>query len=249
MNLTLGRFIISSITLGVIALINPPAPILKKDWPRFILASFSGVTLYNIALNFGQKTVSVGSASFLINTVPILTTLLSFFILKEQLRPRTIVGILVSTIGVGFITLSESMNFELNLGILLILLAAFGQAVFYIIQNPLLTRYSPLTVISYAVWIGTLFLLPFSGDLKGINQASTEALLSLLFLGVIIGAVGHIVWSFVLSKMPASTATSYLYFVPVVSLALSYFLVGETPSLLLIAGGLIAILGVYIVNK
>ncbi|MEO1053410.1 MAG: DMT family transporter [Bacteroidota bacterium] len=249
MNLTLGRFIISSVTLGILAIIYRPARIQKKDRMRFILASLSGVVIYNIALNYGQQSVSVGSASFLINTVPMLTTLLSFLILKEPIRIQTAVGIFVSTVGIALITLSESVDFKLNTGILLVLGAALSQAVFFIVQKPLLTRYSPFTVISYSVWLGTLFLLPFSGDIMQIQSASAPTIVSLFYLGIIAGAVGYLVWAFVLSKMTASKAASFLYFVPVVSIILSFFLVGETPSALLIIGGAIAILGVYIINR
>ncbi|MEQ9165281.1 MAG: DMT family transporter [Fulvivirga sp.] len=248
-NLTLVRFIISSIGLGLIALIQRPKRILKKDQFRFVLAAVFGVALYNIALNYGQQTISAGSASFLINTVPIFTTILSFLILKEKLILRTVIGIAISMVGVGLITLSESQEFNLNQGIILLLIASFSQALFFIIQKPLLTRYSPLTVISYSVWLGTLFLLPFSKDLFEVTNASRESKLALLYLGIVVGALGHVIWAYVLSQLSASKATSFLYFVPVVSVVLSFLLVKEIPSLLLITGGLVAITGVYIVNK
>lgn len=246
---TLARFVISCVTLALLAVYKRPQKILRKDWVKMVMASLSGVTLYNLALNYGQRTISAGSASFLINTVPIITTLLAFIFLKEKLKRRTLIGISVSMVGISMITLSESNTLELNAGILLVLFSAFCQGVFYILQKPLLNRYSPLTIISWSVWLGTLFLLPFVGKLDTLALASKASLLSILFLGIIPGAIGHVIWSFVLSQMAASRATSFLYFVPVVSLILSFFLISEIPSMLLIAGGLITITGIYIVNK
>jgi len=246
--LTLGRFIISSVSLGLLAFVKKPQRIRRKDWWLLVVASLAGVTVYNLALNFGQQTVSAGSASFLINTVPVITTLLAYFFLKEKLKLRTLAGIVVSLVGVSIISLSESKGFRLNFGIMLVLLAAISQAVFFIVQKPLLKRYRPLTIISYSVWLGTLFLLPFSSGLPALGNASQNSWLALLFLGIIPGAIGHVIWSFALSKMATSRATSFLYFVPVVSLLLSFFIMQEVPSLLLILGGIVAILGVYVVN-
>ncbi|MEM7298830.1 MAG: DMT family transporter, partial [Bacteroidota bacterium] len=108
---------------------------------------------------------------------------------------------------------------------------------------------SPLTIISWSVWLGTLFLLPFLGKLDTLPTASSISIISILFLGIIPGAIGHVIWSFVLSQMPASKATSFLYFVPVVSLILSFYLISEIPNALLIIGGVITIAGIYIVNR
>ncbi|MEM7297697.1 MAG: DMT family transporter, partial [Bacteroidota bacterium] len=62
LEVTLARFVISCITLALLALYQKPQKIRKEDWVKMVVASLSGVTFYNLALNYGQKTISAGSA-------------------------------------------------------------------------------------------------------------------------------------------------------------------------------------------
>ena len=45
--------------------------------------------------------------------------------------------------------------------------AAMFQALYFVLQKPLLTKYGPFAVVCYAVWAGTLAMLPFARNLTG----------------------------------------------------------------------------------
>jgi drug/metabolite transporter (DMT)-like permease len=51
----------------------PPLP----DSLRFLLSGLTGIALYNFGQNYGQQTVAAGAASFIVNTAPIITMILS----------------------------------------------------------------------------------------------------------------------------------------------------------------------------
>jgi drug/metabolite transporter (DMT)-like permease len=44
----------------------------------------------------------------------------------------------------------------------LILIAAVAQAIYFVLQKPHLTRYRPVDATAYAIWLGTLCLLPLA---------------------------------------------------------------------------------------
>ncbi|HAH95319.1 MAG TPA: hypothetical protein DCL69_00265 [Firmicutes bacterium] len=99
------------------------------------------------------------------------------------------------------------------------------------------------------MWCGTLLLMPFGGGVtEGIRNASLSTMLSIIYMGVFPGAIGYILWSMVLSRMPASKAGVFLYMIPVIALVISWLWIGEIPSLISALGGVLIVAGVITVN-
>ena len=80
------RFLVASAVLaGYAAIVRMRLPE-RRDLPAVLLAGFLAFTLYHVALNYGEVTVSAGAASILINTAPIFTALLAATVLRERLK-------------------------------------------------------------------------------------------------------------------------------------------------------------------
>ncbi len=62
---------------------KPHFPRLSELW-RFATGGIVHVALYTVLLNLGERTVSAGPASFIINVNPIITALLAIAILQER---------------------------------------------------------------------------------------------------------------------------------------------------------------------
>jgi drug/metabolite transporter (DMT)-like permease len=240
--LSVWRFIIASLTLLLISFFKKIDRIILKDLPRFFFIGFTGITIYNLALNYGELNVTVSAASFIINTVPMLTLLLSIIFLKEKISSKAYLGTIISLFGVGLICFAE--------GGALILLAAFSQSVFFLLQKPLLKKYSPLSLICYSVWIGTFCLLPFLllENTENLKTASIYNHLSVLYLGVFPGSIGYLTWTYVLSKMNVQSATVFLYIIPIITIIIGAIWIKEIPTTSTIIGGIITICGVLIFN-
>jgi len=74
-------------------------------------------------------------------------------------------------------------------------------------------------------------------------------LIALLVLGVLSSALGYAAWSVALQHAPIAQTTVALYLVPVVALLLAWAWLGERPSPLAVAGGLVAVIGVVVVRR
>ena len=72
-NLVLLRFLTASIALSVYAIISRMTLPEKKDLPAIFFLGFIGITVYHLALTFGELKVTAGSASLLIASGPIFT--------------------------------------------------------------------------------------------------------------------------------------------------------------------------------
>lgn len=258
-HVALLRFLTASVVLGIMALVTRMRLPAVRDIPRILLLGLTGFAVYHLALNQGEVRVPSGPAAVIIQTAPIWTALAAIIFLKERLRAWGWVGIGVSFSGVVLIGLGKGSGIGLNAGAALILLAAVSTSAFFILQKSMLTAsgsprapsriYRPAEITTFAIWAGTLMLLPFSGGLAAeIRAASLPDTLAVIYLGVGPAALAYITWAVVLSRLPASRAPSLMFFVPVVAFLVGWAWLGEAPTLLDLAGGALAMGGVAIVN-
>jgi drug/metabolite transporter (DMT)-like permease len=222
----------------------------RTDLPLIILGSLIGITVYHISLAYGEQTVTAASASFIIGAVPIFTAILATLTLREKLSIRQWTGIGISFFGIALISLGEAGHLKLETGALTILLAAVCTSVYFIIQKRLLKHYTPLEVTCYAFWAGTVGMLVFLPNLIAeLPKASLGPTLAIVYLGIFPAAIAYVVWNFVFSRTTASIATSFMYLNPIVATIIAWLWLGEVPSVLAGAGGLLALAGVIVTSR
>jgi drug/metabolite transporter (DMT)-like permease len=219
-----------------------PGPI---DLRRLALVGLFGVTTYHLALNAGAQTVSAGAASVIVNTAPLFTALLGHFTLGERLRSLGWAGCIVGFAGAGVVSLADRGGQHLGPGAALIFLAAISHACFFVLQKPLLARYSAADVTCYAIWFGTVALLPFApAALQALDAAPPSATAAVVYLGLLPGALGNVTWAYVLAQLPVSRAAPLLYLVAPLAATIGWLALGEIFTPLAAVGAAIAMGGV-----
>jgi drug/metabolite transporter (DMT)-like permease len=247
--LALLRFGTASTVLALYAFTKRMRLPERSELPLIGLTGFLGISVYHVALNFGEMTVQAGAASLLISAAPVFTALLSVAVLKERLTGIGWLGILLAFAGVGLIALSGGRGLRFTPGALLILLAATVAAVYSILSKQLLRRHAALEFTCYSIWAGTLPLLVFlPGLLRRLPVAAPPATFAVIYLGIFPAAIAYVLWNHALARMPASLLSSFLYLSPVLASLIAWVWLGEVPTLLTLVGGAIAILGVILVQ-
>jgi drug/metabolite transporter (DMT)-like permease len=249
-HIALFRFLIASVLLAVFTLITRIKLPKLKDIPVIFLLGFLGIAAFHTAQNYGQVTVTAGSAAMIVSSVPIFTAMLATIFLGEKLKLWGWLGIFISFLGVFLIALGEREGVKFDPGVFILLLAAIAAATYFVLQKPYLIRYSALQLVTYMIWAGTLFLLVFTpGLIEEVTSAPIEATVATIYLGIFPSAVAYVTWSYALSRAPASIVVSFLYLQPVFAVIIAFIWLNEIPVLISIIGGVVTILGVFVVNK
>lgn len=239
------RYLIaSSVMLPIWLYRGRPLPA-RGDWPAVASLGLFGFCLYNLGINYGEKTVNAGTGSMLISCIPVLVILLGVLTGREKVGLLAWLGIGLSMSGVVVTAAGTEAGLTLNLGSLLILGAALCAAIQTLISKSLTQRYAAVDVTTWAIWLGTLGLLPFAQDLPGTAARLTGmGWVHLLFLGMVPAALCYTIWSWVLVTLPITTVMSAVYAIPVFSVFFGWLILGEQPSLLTLIGGAVTLAGV-----
>ena len=243
------RFLGASLLFGVLAFFRPVKRPETRDWPRMILTGAMGFAMYALLLNTGETRASAGMASFVISTVPVFTALFAAMILGERIPAFGWMGLGVSISGAALLAFGATGRCMFQPAVLILLAAAAAQAMFFILQKPLVSRYGATSTTSWAVWAGTACLLPFlPSTLHTALHAPLAATLFVLYLAVFPTFIGFTTWAFATSRIPVSRLAAALYFSPPAATLIGWLVLGERATLIGIAGGVLAIAGVAVVN-
>ncbi|PFD41974.1 EamA family transporter [Bacillus cereus] len=248
-HLTLLRLLIASLILLLFSFIYKLRSPDLKDIPVIFIFGALGFTIYHIALNYGEQNVNVGPASLIVSVTPILTAILASVFMNEKMKLNGWIGGVISLVGIAFLSLSQGDSIQLNSGVLLILLAAFSESLFFVFQKSYLKKYGFLPFTIYTIWSGTVCMLIFlPGIYQEIVAAPIETTLSVIYLGVFPTVLPYIALAYITSHAGASEATSSLYLTPVTACFIAWIWLGELPTFVSIIGGIITILGVVIAH-
>ncbi|UCE58045.1 MAG: DMT family transporter [Candidatus Bathyarchaeota archaeon] len=247
--LALFRFLVASTMLIVYAALTRMRMPEVRDLPSILTLGFLGITVYHVALVYGETTVTAGAASLLIASGPVFTAFLAKVFLGEHLSIYGWLGITVSFFGVALVAFGEGEGVRFDQGAFLILVSAFSTSLYFVFQKPYLKKYSAFQFTAYTIWAGTFFMMAFlPGLMHSIQVASLDATLAVVYLGVFPAALAYVTWTYALSRVPASIATSFLYLSPVLAILIAWLWLGEIPFVLSMIGGFLSLLGVVLLT-
>ncbi|AZU63867.1 EamA family transporter [Neobacillus mesonae] len=250
-HLALLRLLIGSTTLIIFAAVKKIRLPDVKDIPVILLLGFLGFTVYHSALNYGEQMVSAGIASLLVSTAPIFSAVLAAAFLKEKFTKAGWIGSLIAFSGVALISFGTGhTQTAYFIGILFIITAALGESFYFVYQAKYLRKYGFIAFTVYTIIAGTLFMLPFLPGLgREVLAASAGSTIAVIYLGLIPTVLPYLALAYITSKVGASEATSSLYLTPAAALIISWLMLGEIPTMISLAGGVLTLIGVGVIQR
>lgn len=220
-----------------------------KDILLIMVLGAIGIGVYHVGLNYGEINIDSGMASFIDGMGPVVTALFAVVFLGERINKFYILGLFISVLGVIVITEGERKGLYWDKSLSYVLLAMIAGSLYNALQKPFVDKYHVIEVTTFIMWGGTLFSIFYYPDLAhDLQHASLASTATVVYLGMFPTAISYLAWSYVLSGMSTTRAVAYLYFLPFVTTLLGWLYLNEVPAFISMLGGLIAILGVWIVS-
>ncbi len=251
MTLALLRFIVAILLLYPwLRLSEPSSQLRPEDRGKIAFTGFIGVTLYFFFQNTGILYTSASEASLIIAGIPVLTLLADVVFCKSPLNLRQCFGIVLSLPGVYFLLQSGESGSGGWLGNLYMFGAALSWVSYCLLTRPLSKYYSQLAIVTYQALFGAVALLPLSLlEASAWQSPDLNVLLHIAYLGVFCSALGYYLYVYAMEQLGVATVSLFVNFIPVVSVAGGFFLLGEKIAPLQLLGGLIIICSVVIVSS
>jgi drug/metabolite transporter (DMT)-like permease len=212
----------------VLALFLRKIKISREDIPRFILCGLFGVALNQMFFFHGLNLSSSINSGIIMSMNPIMVAILSFFILKEQPSFIRTIGILIGAVGAILLTLKGSVQAgESMLGDLFLFINAMSYAFYLVLVKPLMTKYAPLTVITWVFTFGLFLICLYPPTLIDLREISLYGFPSEIYLKIgyiIIGVtfMTYLLTIYGLKYLSATVSSSYIYFQPVLVILFAF---------------------------
>lgn len=223
-----------------------------RDEVLFVVCGMCAGSIYFIAENTALQYTLTSNVSLITTTAPLITAMLAGAIYKSE-RPGKgmYIGSLVALLGVALVIFNSSMDLQVNpLGDFLALAAAFSWAVYSLVVRKLNATYDVMFITRKMFFYGLITTLPFMFfqadpfDFEVLKNPLVWG--NLLALGVVCSIICFLVWNEAIKRLGTVTTSNYLYFQPVVTLVMSYIVLGEHITIVGYTGCGLILLGVYL---
>ncbi len=198
----------------------------------------------------GESYVSSSLSTIVIYTYPIISLILSRFFLDEKLGKLSIIGSALGLFGIILI-FSENLYVKSMVGFIFLILSAIGFSSATIIYRKFLRDLDPLVVNTLQfLYVLPLNLLPLflSGTIIHIPNAINFYLIA-FYMGSLGTAVAYLFYMILIKNYRISYVSSFLFFVPALSVLLSILILKEIENFIIYFGFALIALGIYISYK
>jgi drug/metabolite transporter (DMT)-like permease len=263
------RLSLASLILAPLALFRYRNELGALDRRDLTLALLSGIFL---AIHFATwitslEYTSVASSVVLVSTAPLWVAILAPLTIHEPVGRLVLIGMGLALIGGTIVGLSDSCtlhNFSslqcpplseflggsAFLGDLLALAGALAVAGYLLIGRSLREKMSliPYIFVVYGMAAIVLVIIALAAG-ESLVGYTPQAYLWLLLLALVPQLLGHSTFNWALGYLPAAFVSVTLLGEPIGSALLAYFILDETPTVLMVFGAILILIGIYIASR
>lgn len=250
--LTFRLILATAVTLPSLLLMRRLEPIRRGDLKWFLILALLEPFIYSICETSGVQLVSGSMSSIIVATIPLFVPFGMAAAYKERIRPVTLIGILLSVIGLAVMLLfGGQSNLDANpAGLAFLFGAVLTAVVFTIVLVKLVGSYKPFTITAYQNFFGCIYFLPLMLILDGsqlpLLSYSPKMILLLLVLGIFCSTLAYVFYNVGVQRLGATAACIFTNAIPVFSLIAALLIGQETFSWSKPIGIVIVIIGVII---
>jgi drug/metabolite transporter (DMT)-like permease len=226
-----------------------------REWRIILMLGILNFTLTNGLSTWGVKYISAGLGSIISAIVPLWLVLINMAGAQRRLQPKMVVGVLLGFAGICVIFyehLHDFLNPQFRFGILLSLAATWSWAFGTIYTKKHATGFNPYFSMGLQMLLSGLLLTALTyatGDRIPIAAIPWQSWGAMTYLVLFGSLVGFITFVYALQHLTTEQSSIYSYVNPIVAVFLGWILFGEILTPFIIAGVLLTLYGVYLVNR
>lgn len=240
------RYLIATLVLLPILLLRGPLPSLSPStWRTLVAVALGGTLVFNTGLLLGLRYTSIIEAGIVTSTTPMLVGVFGLLFFRERLSRPSWLAILAATSGVFLVVVQpvDGTGTDVRLwlrlgGLLLVLVAASGEACFNVFGRRLPRSVSSIAASTLTMAIAIVLFLP--GAIVEIVAGppvptSRDGWLAVAFMGVLPSATGVLLWADGVRRVSLAVSGAVTALIPVFTSLLAVAIIGErlrTPTVL-----------------
>src|SRR5690625_4775009 len=211
------------------------------------VAGFIGISLSHLSLHTGLQYTDPITAALIYALGPLITSLITYFYLKERRRIYFWIGIFLGIIGVAFVVSEgNSLSFQTGKGELLIGVTIFTYSI-YLVFVEYLSRYlEPIIITVYTSFFAFILVVPFM-RLEHIGQAfhiDMNYWILLIVTAILTNGFCTMLWNSAVRQVGAATSSLFLNMEPFVAMILGYIILQQVVESIQLVGSVFIIGGV-----
>jgi drug/metabolite transporter (DMT)-like permease len=226
----------------------------KRQWRTILVLSVLNFMLSNGLSTWGVKYISSGLGAIIGSIFPLWIVIISLF-RGQKTTWKAVAGLVVAFVGICVIFydyLNDFLEPEFRFGILLSVIATFTWALssIYIKENK--TNFNPYFSLGLQMLLSSIVIstaIVWNGSAIPLAAIPAISWWSIAYLVVFGSVLTFIAFIYALEHLPTEISSLYAYINPMVALFFGYILFNEPLTVPIVLGGIITIIGLYVVNR
>lgn len=223
----------------------------RRDLWIFLVLGFWGVAVNRGLFIVGLNYTTAAHSTLIVASGPILVLLLARAYKLEKITKAKVVGMATCFAGVAILVAGDELHRHAGtwIGDLIALGGTCGFALYTVLAKRVARQYNTISMNTFCNLAGAIFLLPLTVREAARLDWSTVGAVGWLGLGytVLVSSIGaYLIFFWALAHLPASRLAVFTYLETPIAALLAVLILGESPTLALLIGGGLILLGVYL---
>ena len=230
---------------------------IKQNFFSLMILGATGVFSFNYFFATGLQYTSAVTAALIIVINPVFTTCIASFFMGESWNWRTLLGAVISLLGVSLVVSKGELSAltQLSFGVGEIYL--FGSVASWVIYTLVVKKITHTIesglVTTVSTMMGAVMLLIVSTIKENqwgkVLHLSNQSMIEILYLAICATVIAFLLFNWGIQRIGATKASAYINLMPINALWIAVFLYGEKISSYHLIGMFITIIGVFITTQ
>ena len=223
--------------------------------PLLFLCGITGVTINQLFFFEGLALTTPINAALIMTTTPILVLVMAAIIIKEEITPLKIAGIIAGISGAILLIIYRDnldLSRETMMGDIFIFLNAISYGIYLVIVKPLMRKYNPVTVMMWVFLFGSIFVIPFG--YRELQEVKWLTFTDYTWFGIFYVVIGTTFFAYLLNtialrNVSPSVVSIYVYMQPLFATFIAMISGKDKFSLIHLISALLIFTGVFLVSN